>query len=1434
MAADSSFNQVQVLVQGGSATNVAPPPTAGSAVTVVNHGATLGADHLAFTTTAWLALDRDTPDTVANCIEIILEHSWSPGGQIFELLGRGDLHSGPGRIAIYADPNVENGYIYQHSPNYVAGPDDLVGGQQKFVLPAPPMRVLLRIQTRTVGSVLKRTIDIIPETGAPVYIDGGQPAFYDWDNQRLYPMTVGATTGSRVATPDTEAFARVTRLANPNRVGQEDAISRIAVDWVMYPFQRGYTTANTGSVLKDITLTIGAFGGAVSASVTRHNTTGEPVVAELIGKFTAALIAAGYSASYSSDGWMYSVSVAPPLNGGDWDFNFSIDGSWVYEDPALDRGTPWVYSIGSSVTQRGYSSSGPNSFQRERITVFVADPNKQYEVTASLSDPAWLPATTATELIGGGESVEAGLARLSSRLGLNGSWSQPSVGMFVIDHGFSDYLLHAFSASLTEVRSLPSAITKLYALRITYVARTENTFPTLPWPTTSIGGSGGGGGSGGPDPYASNVVLLLRLDGDNGSTSITDETGKIVSTYGNAQISTAQSKFGGAAAYFDGTYDYLVTPSCPDLNLTTGDWTIEAWVYLTAMTSGNQTVVNKDGIAGSSYSQYDLSIDAAGKVRLFVGNGAGVSPTGVSCTTSSAIALNTWAHVAGVKHGADVLVFLNGVLEASATAAPMYDGGQPLLVGWQQGQGTPANLNGYIDDVRITKGVARYTASFTPPGDLGVTADVVLLLHGDGANNSTTFVDSSHYAHTLVQSGNAYISNVQSQFGGTSIRFGGSDGRLSVAGSTAFDFGTGDFTIEAWVYLASLTQDRVIVSRLDTWASQLAFYLGVREGPPNRLIFRAGNGAPILLDGNTHLVLNTWVHVAVTRASGTTRLFVGGVAQTAVDISTTNIVSAAELGIGVNLQYGNEHLDGYIDDLRITKGVARYTASFAPPSTALGSSTGGGGGGVDDVLGAQYVTLADFTSVGTGAQQAFAPDAYGTSSVTLAGVAVAHSVTVNGNSINGAGTSDALAGLTCSGAGVAATPTNLTGACTLDGLVSTASGVASTPIEVTIATTLEGASQEAYGLTLVPAEATGAAVLDAHFVSEFTTEMTTPPTAQVAVVMPAPVVSSTGSVKDDRITAQMSAATALSWGHAIMTTRLPSAAASATGTVVNIGALLAVMPMPTVVSDGRVAGSSAMFVACPSPQSAAFGAGEAHAALSGFAAAASVTTGATAQISAAMPMAVVVASLTRVNTGQIIALMPMLIPSAGAAARLTMPMARVFISGNALAATGFEAYVLNLGVSPDVNLRRKNDMSNAQLTRYTNYPFTQIVRFRDAYYGVAADGLYRLGGLTDAGAPITWAVDLCTTDFDTPLKKTLVSVYLGGSAGPNVDFTVRGGETADMMHAYTTSATAVQRNHRQRFGLGRKTRYYSLGLSGQGALDLDSLDFEVANTTRRI
>lgn len=1196
MAADSSFNQVQVLVQGGSAANVAPPPTAGSAVTVVNHGATLGADHLAFTTTAWLALDRDTPDTVANCIEIILEHSWSPGGQIFELLGRGDLHSGPGRIAIYADPNVENGYIYQHSPNYVAGPGDLVGGQQKFVLPAPPMRVLLRIQTRTVNFVTKRTIDIIPETGAPVYIDGGQPAFYDWDNQLLYPMTVGATTGARVATPDTEAFARVTRLANPNRVGQEDAISRIAVDWVMYPFQRGYTTASTGSVLKDITLTIGAFGGAVSASVTRHNTTGEPVVAELVGKFTAALIAAGYSASYSSDGWMYSVSVAPPLNGGDWDFNFSIDGSWVYEDLALDRGTPWVYSIGSSVTQRGYSSSGPNSFQRERITVFVADPNKQYEVTASLSDPAWLPATTATELIGGGESVEAGLARLSSRLGLNGSWSQPSVGMFVIDHGFSDYLLHAFSASLTEVRSLPSAITKLYALRITYVARTENTFPTLPWPTTSIGGIDSGGGSEG-------VPLNVRyyypfLTSEAAATSIPNR-GSIASHALGVVPGDVVSPSG--QAYYDGG---SAGPSGPSLDFAAmGDaFTMEGWV-----------LPSLDGYGLFGVGEAFFTTDGAHQLRLWA------PETGQYTVMSTGYSADTWVHVAYVRdaQGLAWRTYLNGVLATSGAFAT------PTAYG-----STHSGLT--IGAYAIGAG---YTATGCPLDDLIVTAAVKY---------------------------------------------------------------TGNFT-----------------------------------------------------------------------------------------------------------------------------PAARGTAFAAPPSST-------------DVLGAQYVTLADFTSVGTGAQQAFAPDAYGTSSVTLAGFTVAHSVTVNGNSINGTGTSDALAGLTCSGAGVAATPTNLTGACTLDDLVSTASGVASTPIEVTIATTLEGASQSAYGLTLVPAEATGAAVLDAHFVSAFTAEMTTPPTAQVAVVMPAPVVSSTGSVKDDRITAQMPAATALSWGHAVMTTRLPSAAAAAAGTVANIGALLAAMPMPTVVSDGRVAGSSAMFVACPSPQSAAFGAGEVHASLSGFAAAASVTTGATAQISAAMPMAVVVASLTRVNTGQIIALMPMLIPSAGAAARLTMPMARVFISGNALAATGFEAYVLNLGVSPDVNLRRKNDMSNAQLTRYTNYPFTQIVRFRDAYYGVAADGLYRLGGLTDAGAPITWAVDLCTTDFDTPLKKTLVSVYLGGSAGPNVDFTVRGGETADMMHAYTTSATAVLRNHRQRFGLGRKTRYYSLGLSGQGALDLDSLDFEVANTTRRI
>ena len=207
--------------------------------------------------------------------------------------------------------------------------------------------------------------------------------------------------------------------------------------------------------------------------------------------------------------------------------------------------------------------------------------------------------------------------------------------------------------------------------------------------------------------------------------------------------------------------------------------------------------------------------------------------------------------------------------------------------------------------------------------------NVTLALPMNGANNSTVFRSLTGVAVTAY--GNAKISTSQSKFDGSSGYFDGTGDYLQAASSSVFDFGTGDFTIEAWIYPTAFSGDKVIVSRYSAWATSVAYYFGVRAGTPNILIFRAGNTIPIVLNSNTGLVTNEWVHVAVTRSSNVTRLFVGGTLQTATHTGTVSISSTAVLRIGANNEStAGEFFTGYIDDLRITKGVARYTSTFTP------------------------------------------------------------------------------------------------------------------------------------------------------------------------------------------------------------------------------------------------------------------------------------------------------------------------------------------------------------------------------------------------------------------------------------------------------------------------------------------------------------------------
>lgn len=211
-------------------------------------------------------------------------------------------------------------------------------------------------------------------------------------------------------------------------------------------------------------------------------------------------------------------------------------------------------------------------------------------------------------------------------------------------------------------------------------------------------------------------------------------------------------------------------------------------------------------------------------------------------------------------------------------------------------------------------------------------ANVSLLLHFDGVDGSTTFTDNSSYAHTITAIGNAQIDTAQSKFGGASGLFDGTGDAVRAADvSGEFDFGTGDFTVETWVRFNATTQQVICASDNNAEFFFQCFLGGTTIG-----IGR--NGSAIDSDATITGLITTgvWYHVAVTRAAGTVRFFLNG-SELVINSGGTNNQNYA---VTSNMVIGSDaggtvDLNGRSDDFRITKGVARYTAPFTPPSSAF-------------------------------------------------------------------------------------------------------------------------------------------------------------------------------------------------------------------------------------------------------------------------------------------------------------------------------------------------------------------------------------------------------------------------------------------------------------------------------------------------------------------
>ena len=410
---------------------------------------------------------------------------------------------------------------------------------------------------------------------------------------------------------------------------------------------------------------------------------------------------------------------------------------------------------------------------------------------------------------------------------------------------------------------------------------------------------------------------------------------KDAEAFGNAQIDTAQYKFGGSSAKFDGAGDYLK----PNVEYGWGssqDFTWECWFRQDTNTQTYPVLFCNYESFGAN--DWGLFVDRANdnKLSLWVRN---INTSAAILESTTTIADDTWYHVAITRSGSNWTMWVNGSSEDTTISSATIDAStRPLYIGMATSTSTSA-FNGWIDEFRMST-TARYSSTFTPSTTPFVNdADTFILLHMDGTDGSTYFPDDngsrSKIAITAVN--DTQIDTAQSKFGNSSAYFDGVNDYLIIPGGPGADF-SGDFTIEFWWWDDAINQSNLFDGR------------GVGNGyagyDGNALIALANallitntstGDFRVWIDGSDRstaasgtLSASTWTHIAVQRSGGVFNAWVNGTRYVNYTGSKdyTQMFEQA-MPIGANLasngtSTANFPLKGNIDEFRIST-VARYT-----------------------------------------------------------------------------------------------------------------------------------------------------------------------------------------------------------------------------------------------------------------------------------------------------------------------------------------------------------------------------------------------------------------------------------------------------------------------------------------------------------------------------
>ena len=389
----------------------------------------------------------------------------------------------------------------------------------------------------------------------------------------------------------------------------------------------------------------------------------------------------------------------------------------------------------------------------------------------------------------------------------------------------------------------------------------------------------------------------------------------------------SSSSHGGSMS-LDGTGDRISAAASADFGFGTGDFTVEWWINFNSISNYPYQIDMRSADNDTPLSLFTRT-NLQNQLGVYVSNSIIASGT-------YSFKPGIWTHYAICKTGGYLKGYMNGEEDFSISCTRDYGTSEAISIGSVYGNNN-YYVNGNIADVRIVKGTAVYTAEFTPPTEpLTAVTNTKLLIQSTDAG----IIDKSQCCPSITLAGNTKSSTAQTKYLTSSIYVDGTGDYILLDDSgDLHDMFAADFTIEGWYYPSTTPGNSVTAvfskrANGSTTGGVLLYFAGADSTPS--LLVDTGGSWGINSACSSGFTVGQWNHFAVTRNGSAFKVFIDGSSVLSVSSSATIPNNTAKFGIGTMGNDGSYAMPAaYFSDIRITKGLARYTSNFTAPTAAL-------------------------------------------------------------------------------------------------------------------------------------------------------------------------------------------------------------------------------------------------------------------------------------------------------------------------------------------------------------------------------------------------------------------------------------------------------------------------------------------------------------------